>query len=223
MLAMGYTPSQIVRILEEELPRITTEGWSHSSSALRWARRFFWMPFRSRFSSGPRLDFLRRCFGNKTMADLRRYIIVTAFRVDPAYVLPEDIISGGPVTPLATCSGTMRHRGSIVSGPRVSCWGPVLFTNLPASHSSQEPADGPALLVDVAMRATATPIYFPVYQVIILLKGKRILFGFLASNSYAVSFSCLFLFSALLLYRLLVVVCFLPMPAPGPRRWDDLQ
>lgn len=164
LLGLNYTPAQIVAILEEDLPNLTSDEGNNSSSARRWARRFFYLPFHSRYSAAPRLRFMRRCFGSsKTMADLRRYVAITAFRVDPFYVLPEDRMSGmAPPAPL----GTVRKRNTLLSGPRIACWGPVLFSNMPSGPEPNAPLDTTtATLVDIAMRATATPVYYPVYQV----------------------------------------------------------
>ena len=98
-----------------------------------------------------------------------------SFSCRSLFVLPEDAQNGRTPLPLVdgldrslllstSGSGTLRHRSSILFGPRLSCWEPVVFINF-TSRDGTCAQDDSALLVDVAMRATATPVYYLAYQV----------------------------------------------------------
>jgi len=80
------------------------------------------------YSTEDRLEVLRDLFGEMTLAELQRRVLVPAFDLD------------------ARQHG-LRH------------WKAKIFHNFPGPDS-----DGEELIVDVAMRSSAAPTYFPVYQ-----------------------------------------------------------
>jgi patatin-like phospholipase/acyl hydrolase len=70
-------------------------------------------------------------FGKRTLADLPKKVLISAFQMDNK----------------ATAPGTLRT------------WKPKFFHNYPGDDS-----DGAELVVDVGVRTSAAPVYFPIYQ-----------------------------------------------------------
>jgi patatin-like phospholipase/acyl hydrolase len=156
LLGLGYRPSEILRVLSLELPSILAHvPLLYGGNVGRWVRRWLYRPLSCRFTSAPRLELFRRLFGSAKMCDLHRHVLITAFRVDPTFPLPEEI---------QTIPEDQGRRRSMGANVHRNSWHPVLFSNLPRDCSGAGP-DGSLTLVDAAMRATATPTYCPVYQV----------------------------------------------------------
>ena len=156
LLGLGYRPSEILRVLSYELPTVLSQAPLPLGGNIgRWVRRWLYRPFSCRFTSAPRLALFQRLFGKAKLSDLHRHVLLTAFRIDPAYPLPEEMDS------IPEGQGRRRSMGAAVHS---NSWHPVIFSNLPRDCSGAGP-DGSLSLVDAAMRATATPTYCPIYQV----------------------------------------------------------
>lgn len=157
LLGLGYTPVEIEALLLVGIPPLLADAGPQGAvgGGVRWMRRWLWRPLHCRFTSAPRLSLFQTLFGNATMADLHRHVLITAFRVDPALQLPEEA-----TMPM----GPKGRRDSMGVSDRPGRWRPVVFSNLP-TDSAGVPPDSALTLVDAAMRATATPTYCPIYQV----------------------------------------------------------
>eukprot|EP00053_Salpingoeca_punica_P017330 m.166884 g.166884 ORF g.166884 m.166884 type:complete len:465 (-) comp17183_c1_seq1:164-1558(-) len=103
-------------------------------------RRF--NPFASRYQGLHKLSVFNQIVGDAVFSELSRYIIVTAYCTDGV-------------------GDTRGLLGSFYSSIRG--WRPALFSNLPRGASNVEP-DTDLLVRDAAMRSTAAPSYFPIYQ-----------------------------------------------------------
>lgn len=86
------------------------------------------------------MEVFKFYMGDTTLGDLYKHVVITAFRLD-----------GGPEA----------HGRQTFFAP--GKWRPCLFSNLPASKG-KVPPDNELSAVDAAMRTTAAPTYFPIYQ-----------------------------------------------------------
>jgi uncharacterized protein len=84
----------------------------------------------AQYSTGPLKKELEKVFGEKTLADLPKRVVISAFELDNQKTEPG-----------------ARH------------WKPKFFHNYPGEGS-----DGHEKIVDVALRTSAAPTYFPMYQ-----------------------------------------------------------
>lgn len=105
-----------------------------------WFRRL--NPFRSRYSGFEKFQQIHGYVGDMSMRDLQRFVMITAFCVD----------------------AIGDTQGVKVTWARTNdMWRPALFTNMPKGKGRVEP-DSDLLLVDAAMRCTAGPAFYPIYQ-----------------------------------------------------------
>jgi patatin-like phospholipase/acyl hydrolase len=148
LLAYGYTPSEVVAIYRKELPELV----SAFPSWLEW--RLLW-PFHARYSEDHKQAMLLKYLGRARLCDLARPVLVTAFDVEGQ---PERTARANPVVLAANAPGR-------ASEEPLYHWEPALFSNLPAHSRLAQLQDSSLSLVEVAMRATASPSYFPIYQV----------------------------------------------------------
>jgi len=84
----------------------------------------------AQYSTGPLKTELEKVFGERTLADLPKKVVISAFELDNQKTEPG-----------------RRH------------WKPKFFHNYPGEDS-----DGHEKIVDVALRTSAAPTYFPMYQ-----------------------------------------------------------
>ncbi|EDQ85961.1 uncharacterized protein MONBRDRAFT_28712 [Monosiga brevicollis MX1] len=97
-------------------------------------------PFWNSHSDHAKEAFLRRCFGQATLRDCQHWVAVAAFD-----------LAGSPDEQELPSPQPTRH------------WQPTILTNLPRGRGAHEP-DLDLPLVEVAMRATATPTYYAIHN-----------------------------------------------------------
>ena len=120
-LAAGLTPDACRGFYETQGREV------FASSFLRRLGRFFV----ARYSNRRLKRALAEQFGNRTLGDLPKKVLIASFDLDNA-----------PANPFA-----------------LRTWKPKFFHNFPGQDS-----DGDQLVVDVALRTSAAPSYFPTYQ-----------------------------------------------------------
>ena len=76
------------------------------------------------------------------MDDLLKYVIITSFKVD------------------ASDESEADRKKTFFPGQK---WRPAVFTNIPRAQGSVDP-DMDESVVDIAMRTSAAPTYFPLHQ-----------------------------------------------------------
>jgi patatin-like phospholipase/acyl hydrolase len=130
LLAGGYSPRQCVDMYRFNAP-IIFESY--------WLRKLL-SPLHSSYSDKNKLDICKFYMGDRTLSQLNKRVVITAFRLD-----------GGP-----------EAHGRSTFFP-VGRWRPCLFSNLPLGNGAVPP-DSDLTCVDAAMRTTAAPSYFPIYQ-----------------------------------------------------------
>lgn len=130
MLAMGRDPSSIVDVYRVVAPKIFSTPWY---------RRY--NPFISTYSSTKKEKLIKTIVGNRTLAELGKYVIVTSFCTDGI----------GIATEKTFFSNSM------------SGWRPALFTNLPTTTETGIPPDQ-CTVAYTTMCATAAPTYFSIYD-----------------------------------------------------------
>lgn len=123
-LAHGLSPTELRRLYEEEGKDIFAESLWHTVLDLGFARG-------AKYSNRPLKRALQERFGDRTLAQLGKKVLVASFDLDNA---PHHL-------------GEARR------------WKAKFFHNYPGSDS-----DGHEHVVDVALRSSAAPTYFPVYQ-----------------------------------------------------------
>lgn len=99
-------------------------------------------PFLSRYRGVSKYSVFHHLIGDLRLKDIPRYVVITAY----------------------CCDGIGDTRGihrTFYQSRRG--WRPSLFTNLPRGKGRVDPDDD-LLVCDAAMRTTAAPTYFPVYQ-----------------------------------------------------------
>lgn len=104
-----------------------------------WLRKLL-SPFQSAYSDKNKLEICKFYMGERTLSQLNKRVVISAFRLD-----------GGP-----------EAHGRSTFFP-AGCWRPCLFSNLPLAHGAVPP-DSDLTCVDAAMRTSAAPSYFPIYQ-----------------------------------------------------------
>lgn len=129
LLAAGYTPTQGLEIYKHEIPIIF-----HSNIFRRIS------PFRAKYADLDRYDTFHYYLGDRTLGDLGKHVVITAFRLD-----------GGPQEQQLT---TFFPSGA---------WHPVYMSNIPLC-SGMVPPDNHLSVATAAMRTTSAPTYFPAYR-----------------------------------------------------------
>jgi predicted acylesterase/phospholipase RssA len=130
LLAGGYSPRQCVDMYRFNAP-IIFESY--------WLRKLL-SPFNASYSDANKLDICRFYMGDRTLGQLNKHVVISAFRLD-----------GGP-----------EALGRATLFP-VGKWRPCLFSNLPLGNGAVPP-DMDLNCADAAMRTSAAPSYFPIYQ-----------------------------------------------------------
>jgi patatin-like phospholipase/acyl hydrolase len=123
-LAAGRTPSQARELYEEQGRQVFADSPFDNLSDLGHA-------LGAQYNNEALREVLTAQFGDLTLGDLPRRVLISAFDLD-----------NGPDTP-----------------PPLRTWKPKFFHNFPGPDS-----DGRERVVDVAMRTSAAPSYFPIYQ-----------------------------------------------------------
>jgi patatin-like phospholipase/acyl hydrolase len=122
--AAGFTPQQARQLYE-------TYGESVFTDSLIDNIKDLGNFIGAQYSIAPLRAELSRAFGPRTLAELPKKVLISAFDLDNA---PQ-------------------------AGQATRSWKPKFFHNFPGPDS-----DGEQLAVDVAVRTSAAPTYFPVYQ-----------------------------------------------------------
>jgi len=138
LLASGRTPTQIIDRYLSIGPKIfSTWGWIPSGLPVWFAMSFGLLL--AKYGNRNLRDYLVEEFGEKTtLGDLDKEVLITSFDLDYG----EDA------------------RGKLRPGYHGNrTWKPKFFHNFPIDGSDQD-----ELVVDVAMRTIAAPVYFPAYQ-----------------------------------------------------------
>lgn len=104
-----------------------------------WLRKLL-SPFNASYSDANKLDICKFYMGDRTLGQLNKHVVISAFRLD-----------GGP-----------EALGRATLFP-VGKWRPCLFSNLPLGNGAVPP-DSDLNCADAAMRTSAAPSYFPIYQ-----------------------------------------------------------
>ncbi|KNC52589.1 latex allergen Hevea brasiliensis [Thecamonas trahens ATCC 50062] len=95
-------------------------------------------PFNAKYGSQPKKAIMEKYLGDTTLGELYKYVVVTAFKLD-----------GKPAP------------GGLPTFFPPGNWRPALFSNLPLGDRGKVPPDNHVRAVDVAMRTSAAPTYFP--------------------------------------------------------------
>lgn len=122
-LADGYHPSDMVTFFKTKSRIIFDDSWMDNIKDLGRLTG-------ADYNTGPLKQILKELFGDKTLGDLSRRVLIPTFQLD--HKDPD----------------TGRHN-----------WKPKFFHNAPGKDSDR---DEP--VVDVALRTSAAPTYFPSYQ-----------------------------------------------------------
>jgi len=125
-LAMGKSPAEIRQLYEREGPKIFRES-SFESVVNPWNL------FHAKYATKPRLDALTGMFGDTTLGQLPKKVLISSFDLDSAI---------GPC-----------------SKPGQATWKAKFFENY--DHDGSDVSEK---AVDVVMRSSAAPLYFPIYQ-----------------------------------------------------------
>jgi patatin-like phospholipase/acyl hydrolase len=141
LLAMGKTPGEIVGFYEQHGPKIFDDSLWDDIVDLGKA-------VGADYATKPVHKAATAVMGETTLGDLRHRVLIPAFDLDNADAQSRSEPSGGrqdhdPEDPL----------------PAWRTWKPKFFHNFPGTDS-----DARALCVDVALRTSAAPTYFPSYQ-----------------------------------------------------------
>ncbi|MCP4165692.1 MAG: hypothetical protein GY759_07335 [Chloroflexi bacterium] len=123
-LAYGLTPADICELFEAHGKTIFQDSLLDTIKDIGFMRG-------AKYGNKNLKRVLTEKFGEATLADLKRKVLIASFDLDNC---PAD-----------------------AETPRM--WKPKFFHNFPGEDS-----DGDQLLVDVALRSSAAPFYFPVYQ-----------------------------------------------------------
>ncbi len=123
-LAAGRTPAQAREIYENQGRQVFADSMLDNVRDLGHA-------IGAQYSIGPLKRVLNEQFGDMTLGDLPRKVLIASFDLD-----------NGPDQP-----------------PPLRTWKAKFFHNFPGPDS-----DGHERVVDVALRTSAAPSYFPVYQ-----------------------------------------------------------
>jgi len=129
MLAAGYTPRECQAIYEYGCPLIfAKDPWR------------VYNPLKAKFSAKGREDLCRTYLGeDRTLRDLQKHVVVTAFKLD------------GKVGPMGTF---ISNNGG---------WRPSVFSNIPKMDGVIEP-ELDMYCWDAALRTSAAPTYFPAHR-----------------------------------------------------------
>jgi patatin-like phospholipase/acyl hydrolase len=123
-LAAGFTPTKARELYEEKGTFVFADSFWDNLTDLGTA-------IGAQYATDNLKQVLAEQFGERTLADLHKKVLISAFEMDNK----------------ATAPGTVRT------------WKAKFFHNFPGEDS-----DGDQLVVDVGVRTSAAPIYFPIYQ-----------------------------------------------------------
>lgn len=131
LLASDFPPDEIQRIFEQLAPKIFAPVplWRRTASPF----------FASSYDSEVRSNIFHDWCEDRTFADVKKWLLITTFKVDGINPHPDASIFPGNCTR----------------------WRPGLLTNIPRMQGLVEP-DLPLTLHEVLMWATAAPVYFPI-------------------------------------------------------------
>lgn len=127
-LAMGLSPKVMVQFFEQHGPRIFSDPWREFPP---WETAFL----RSRYDDARRHESLKAIFGERTLHELPRPVLVSSFDLDDGADPDRD-------------------------PDKLPSWKPKFFHN----YTGDPGTDANELVVDVAMRTSAAPTYFPSWQ-----------------------------------------------------------
>lgn len=125
-LAKGLGPGGIRELYENDGPSIFKHNFFDDLAD-------GWGLVHAKYATAPRLKALKKVFGDTTLGQLGKRVVVATFDLDS---------TTGPS-----------------SKPVKRTWKPKFFHNFPGADS-----DGAERAVDVVMRSSAAPVYFPIYQ-----------------------------------------------------------
>ena len=131
LLASDFPPDEIQQIFEQLAPKVFT-----SMSPWRRAIAPF---FKSAYDSDVRSKIFAEWCGDTTFAEMKKWLIITTFKVD----------------------GANPHPAASIFPSTCTRWRPGLLTNIPRMQGLVEP-DNVLTLHDTLMWATAAPVYFPI-------------------------------------------------------------
>ena len=134
LLAAGYSPADCVRIYEDEGPAVFRKPLI--GGLLSYL-------FKAKYEPIALAQLADRYLGKRTMGDLDKFVLVTAFRVDDKP--SQHAVHNQP--------GDDERRG----------WRPAVFSNLPFVPGVAIP-DSALLCRDAGLRTSAAPTLFPLHQ-----------------------------------------------------------
>jgi hypothetical protein len=127
MLALGHSPADVARLYEEMSSQIFTRSWLRRLS-----------PVHANYSDVHRDAIFRKYAGGTTFADVKQWLLVTAFNLDG--IVPD-------------------QRTTFFPAGR---WRPALFSNMPRMAGEVEP-DLQKTIHEALMASTAAPIFMPTH------------------------------------------------------------
>lgn len=122
-LAAGYTPRELCKLYEDHAEEVFADSLADDIADLG-------MLVGAEYSNAHFIKLLKDHFGDATLADLPKKVLVTTFDLD-----------------------------NQARSARYRTWKPKFFHNFPGYDS-----DGSEKVVDVAVRTSAAPTFFPIYQ-----------------------------------------------------------
>lgn len=131
LLASDFPPDEIQEIFEALAPKIFTP--------MPLWRRMVSPFFASSYDSEVRSKIFEEWCDGRTFADVKKWLIITTFKVD----------------------GTNPHPAASIFPSNCNRWRPGLLTNIPRMQGLVDP-DLPLTLHDTLMWSTAAPVYFPI-------------------------------------------------------------
>lgn len=131
LLASDFPPDEIQQIFEQLAPKVFTpmSPWRRAIAPF----------FKSAYDSDVRSKIFAEWCGDTTFAEVKKWLIITTFKVD----------------------GANPHPAASIFPSTCTRWRPGLLTNIPRMQGLVEP-DNVLTLHDTLMWATAAPVYFPI-------------------------------------------------------------